>query len=73
MGIMLTALTERLRALSDEAQRVRSKSQAQPDDMMRLAKILSRRAQLEMQLAAMGVPITPAQIPSKKPDAVCPF
>jgi len=73
MGINITALTERLRALSDEAYRLRSQDKTQPVDMIRLAKILSRQAQLEVQLAALGVPITPAQIQPMKHDELCPF
>jgi len=72
MGKNVTALTERLRALSDEAQRLRSRD-TQPVDMMRLAKILSRQAQLEMQLAVMGVPGTSDQIQPMKHDEACPF
>ncbi len=55
MGINITALTERLRALSDEAYRLCSQDKTQPVDMIRLAKILSRQDQLEMQLAASGI------------------
>ena len=73
MGIGLTALRERLGALSVEAQRLRSKGLEQSDDLIRLVKILPRRAELEMQMAALGEPITPAQIQPKKPDAACPF
>ncbi len=64
----LVAKRERLSAY---AQIVRSSNQSR--DMLILAKILSRQAQMEMQLASLGVPITPAQKQPMKPDAACPF
>ena len=73
MGTKLTALIGRFSALSDDAQGLRSKAKAQPDDMIRLAKILSRQAQLEMQLEALGVTVTPAEIQPITTDESCPF
>lgn len=51
----ITALTERLSALSNDAHGLRSKAHAQPVDMIRLAKILAQKAQIELQLKEQGV------------------
>ena len=64
-------LVAKREGLSAYAQIVRSSNQSR--DMLILAKILSRQAQLEVQLAALGVPITPAQIQPMKHDELCPF
>lgn len=55
MARNISALTEHLSALSIDAQALRSKDQAQPDEMLRLAKILARKARIELQLREQGI------------------
>ena len=73
MAQTITALTERLSTLSGEAQVLRSKDYAQPDDMLRLAKILSRKAQTELQMRELGVTIIHAEAQPMITDENCPF
>ena len=73
MKLDVLALVAKREELSVNAQALRVKVILDPDDMMTLAKILSKQAQLEMQLAGLGIHITPVDSESKTNDESYPF
>lgn len=66
-------LLEKRGALIDYAQELRSQGHNQHNDMLTLAKILSRQSQLEMQLSVLGVTIAPDDTQPMTTDETCPF
>lgn len=67
-----TTLLAKKAELCAYAQALRSQDHTRHNDMMTLAKILSRQAQLDMQLANLGVNITPDET-QLSTDEFCPF